>query len=312
MSTLTLPKPLFSSSAALPKEQRDQRLMMNHPLGTEAHGSQVVEQSQIEPRTKAPVSSPDELKSKNAKADSEGTRERDLALVERAKAGDSEAYRELVEEYQTRAHSIALGILGNYQDAEEIAQEAFVKAYKNLSSFRAQSSFYTWLYRIIFNLSIDLSRKAYRRSEIGMEDNTAIDTVAQYSDADSSRYMGTVSDPESEYRNQEIRQRFNEALAALSPDHRAVITLREIDGLSYAEISEVVACTKGTVMSRLHHARKKLQAALQELRPLATDEETVGRGKGDRGKAEGRKTVKRKGETKAGRRPTGVIGNRAE
>ncbi len=302
MSTLTLPKPLFFASSALSKEQRGERSSMNHSLEAESHGSLTEIETQFEPRTKAPVSSPVELKSKSPKADADSVRERDLALVERAKAGDSDAYRELVEEYQSRAHSIALGILGNYQDAEEIAQEAFVKAYKNLASFRAQSSFYTWLYRIIFNLAIDLSRKAYRRSEIGMEDSTAIDTVAQYSDADSSRYMGSVSDPESEYRNQEIRQRFNEALAALSPDHRAVITLREIDGLSYAEISEVVACTKGTVMSRLHHARKKLQAALEELRPEGAEPEL------EEKKKAGKKNV----EVKAGRRPAGVIGNRAD
>ena len=97
-------------------------------------------------------------------------KEQDRLLVDQARDGNQDAYRQLVERYQRRAHAIAVGIVGNHHDAEDLVQQAFLKAYKSLGSFRGQSSFYTWLYRIIFNLSIDLSRKAYRRSERGYED----------------------------------------------------------------------------------------------------------------------------------------------
>ena len=191
----------------------------------------------------------------------------DRSLVERTLAGDKNAFRTLVERYQSRAHAIALGVVGNYEDAEDIAQEAFVKAYRNLASFRGQSSFYTWLYRIIFNLSIDLSRKAYRRSELPMEDTTTLDSVAHSANKDSGAYLSRVAGPDEHIRRVEIRSLFRKALADLTPEHRAVIMLREIEGLSYAEISQVIGCSKGTVMSRLHHARKRLQQALKELMP---------------------------------------------
>lgn len=204
---------------------------------------------------------------KNTEVPVAETEDIDRSLVERTIAGDKNAFRTLVERYQSRAHAIALGVVGNYEDAEDIAQEAFVKAYRNLASFRGQSSFYTWLYRIIFNLSIDLSRKAYRRSELSMEDTATLDSVAHSANKDSGTYLSRVAGPEEHIRKVEIRSQFRKALSELSPEHRAVIMLREIEGLSYAEISQVIGCSKGTVMSRLHHARKRLQHALRELMP---------------------------------------------
>lgn len=192
---------------------------------------------------------------------------RDEMLVERARNGEREAFKQLVEQYQSRAHAVALGVVGNYQDAEDVVQDAFVKAYRNLGSFRGQSSFYTWLYRIVFNLAIDLSRRAYRKNEHSVEHAAGLDSAARTSASDAGSYLGKVADPEEERRNAEIRLRFSQALASLSPEHRAVIILREIDGLSYSEISDVIGCSKGTVMSRLHHARKRLQAALKDLMP---------------------------------------------
>jgi RNA polymerase sigma-70 factor (ECF subfamily) len=189
----------------------------------------------------------------------------DKSLVSGAQNGDSHAYQELVERYQKRALSVAIGLCGNPQDAEDLVQEAFLKAYKNLNSFRGTSSFYTWLYRIVYNLAIDLSRKAYRKSEFSSDDISTADAISRNSGNLSDAYIGKVSDPEQYLRSQEIRQSFSKALAELSEEHRIVIVLREIDGLSYTEISDVIGCSKGTVMSRLHHARKKLQAALIDL-----------------------------------------------
>ncbi len=187
----------------------------------------------------------------------------DAHLVELARQGDKTAYRKLVERYQQRVVSVALGVTGNYQDAEDIAQEAFIKAYRNLPTFRGQSSFYTWLYRIVLNLGIDLSRKAYRRNEQSFEDLTTRNANGSPSNDLPGDIRGATEAPDEQFRRGEMRQHFSDALAQLSPQHRAAIVLREVDGLSYDEISRVAGCSKGTVMSRLHHARKKLQQVLR-------------------------------------------------
>jgi RNA polymerase sigma-70 factor (ECF subfamily) len=213
----------------------------------------------------------------------EVSKKRDRALVRLAKKGDRQAFKELVTMYEGRAKAVALGIMGNRDDADDIVQEAFVKAYRNIASFRGQSSFYTWLYRIIHNLSIDASRRAYRRYEVSTDDSARLDYAA--SQGTSSNYIAHVDNPDQYMRRVEIRKRFSEALSSLSPEHRAVITLREIDGLSYSEISDVVGCTKGTVMSRLHHARKKLQSLLADL--MAEDEIQVAQGEDISGDKDG-------------------------
>lgn len=188
----------------------------------------------------------------------------DALLVGRAKDGDLASFRMLVERYQAKAHAVALGIVGSYEDAEDVVQEAFLKAFRSLSSFREQSSFYTWLYRIVFNLSIDLSRKSYRSAEISVESSPAVEKAASEPRKGNYGYVSHIDGPDASFERAELQAGFKRALASLSPQHRAVIVLREIDGLSYEEISSVVGCSKGTVMSRLHHARKRLQAALKD------------------------------------------------
>jgi RNA polymerase sigma-70 factor (ECF subfamily) len=194
--------------------------------------------------------------------------EQDLLLVEQAQAGDMDAFRRLVEKYQDRARSIAFSISKNAQDAEDIAQDAFVKVYKNLSLFRGQSSFYTWFYRIVTNLAIDLSRKRYRKSETSVGEAFELDLAGTNSSEDSSRLVGEIAEPDLVLERKRMLQSISEAVDALSPEHRAVIMLREIDGLSYTEISETLNCSKGTVMSRLHHARKKLQRSLHNYKNM--------------------------------------------
>ncbi len=183
----------------------------------------------------------------------------DAGLIRLAKKGDVDAFRELVEKYQQRVHAIAFGVVGSHEDADDVVQEAFLKAYRNLHLFRGQSSFYTWLYRIVFNLSIDLSRKRYRHVEASVGDMRSLE-VASAATSDDSQEASSAEDV---YRRKELRIKISEAIKSLSPDHRAVIILREIDGLSYTEISDAVGCSKGTVMSRLHHARRKLQNVLR-------------------------------------------------
>ncbi|MCC6931954.1 MAG: sigma-70 family RNA polymerase sigma factor [Deltaproteobacteria bacterium] len=187
----------------------------------------------------------------------------DHELVENVLAGDKDSFCVLVEKYQNKAVSIAYGIVGNLSDAEELAQEAFLKAYKNLASFRGQASFYTWLYRIIFNLGIDLSRKRYRKNENLAGDMFSAENQS-YQAAGEQAFSATQAlNPEADIMNAQLNGEIEKALNSLSPDHKAVIILREIQGLSYEEISVVMNCSKGTVMSRLHHARRNLQQALQ-------------------------------------------------
>jgi RNA polymerase sigma-70 factor (ECF subfamily) len=188
--------------------------------------------------------------------------EEDRALIAQAQAGDMGAFRQLVERHQRRAFSVALALVRNEDDAREIVQDAFLRAYKSLPNFQGSSSFFTWLYRIITNLSIDLKRKPGRQTvdldegRLAAEDNADTDfpTLGQ-----SHR-----GDPADVVRRGEIGARLQAALDDLPSYHRAVIVLREVEGLSYEEMARAIGVSKGTIMSRLFHARQKLQRALAD------------------------------------------------
>jgi RNA polymerase sigma-70 factor (ECF subfamily) len=186
--------------------------------------------------------------------------EEDRALIARAQSGDMVAFRQLVERHQRRAFAIALALVRDEHDARELVQEAFLRVYKGLSSFQGGSSFFTWLYRIITNLSIDLIRKPGRQtSDL---DDARLDTEDQQEPELPflSRFDG--ADPLELVRRREIGARLQQALDALPSYHRAVIVMREIEGLSYEEMAQAMDVSKGTIMSRLFHARQKLQRAL--------------------------------------------------
>lgn len=191
----------------------------------------------------------------------ESARARDLKLVQSSLAGDRQAFRELVEHYQSRAFALALGIVKNRQDAEDIVQESFVKAYLSLKNFKGESAFYTWLYRIVTNMSIDFKRRVARNGGTASEYDESQSNPAPNLNATEE---GVVQ-PQEALLRKERAQQIHQALAELSPEHRAVIVLREVDGLSYEEIADVVGVSKGTVMSRLHYARKKMQQVLGDL-----------------------------------------------
>jgi len=192
----------------------------------------------------------------------------DAALVTRAVEGDLPAFRQLVERYQRRILSVALGIMGNRDDAEDVVQESFLKAFRNLHSFRRESSFYTWLYRIVYNLAIDEKRKRYRHVENSIGDEKILEASAELA---THRAGSVIRPPDADLERSQLQSQLKVALESLSAEHRTVILLREVDGLSYSEISEAVGCSKGTVMSRLHHARKKLQRYLKKSAPEATE-----------------------------------------
>jgi RNA polymerase sigma-70 factor (ECF subfamily) len=176
-------------------------------------------------------------------------------LIRNAKNGDQQAFGVLVERYQRRVIGVALAVVHNQDDALELSQETFVRAYENLANFESRSSFSTWLYRIAANLAIDWRRREGRHSIVrGEEAAIEID-----------RLRSSTGDAFAEYSRGELNRRLRDALDTLTPEHRAVILLREVEGLSYDEISDILQCPRGTVMSRLHYARNRLRGILKNL-----------------------------------------------
>jgi len=187
----------------------------------------------------------------------------DSELVDRARSGDRDAARQLVERYQRRVLGVVIGMVRNADDAREVVQETFVRAFRNLDGFKGDSSFYTWLYRIAVNQAIDLQRRESKRSTVEFDESISVADGAFAPLGQGGKAGG--EDPFDAVRNRELGKKIFDAIEGLTPDHRAVILLREIEGLSYEEMSEALDCSLGTVMSRLHYARKKLQARLKEL-----------------------------------------------
>jgi len=188
----------------------------------------------------------------------------DAELVERARKGDRDAFRQLVERYQRKIATLALGMLRNREDALDVVQETFTKAFQSLDRFKGDASFYTWTYRIAVNLCIDHQRREAKMPIATLEPRESGD---RGSDPVTLLVDGAEEgDPFQRTRDAEIARGLSAAIAELTPEHRAVILLREVDGLSYEEISRVLDCPKGTVMSRLHYARRQLQERLRGLR----------------------------------------------
>lgn len=186
----------------------------------------------------------------------------DWELVQQARRGDREAFRSLVERYQHKVTALATGMLRNRDDALDVVQDTFTKAYQSLDRFKGESSFYTWLYRITLNLCIDYQRRAARMPAAQLE---APESPEEAPVVNAARGDAERDDPLQRLHEAEVGRRIRQAIAELTPEHRAVILLREVEGLSYEEISRALECPKGTVMSRLHYARRQLQARLREL-----------------------------------------------
>lgn len=176
----------------------------------------------------------------------------DWELVKKCQAGEIEAFQELVAKYHHRVFLVILGILNHREDALEVAQETFLRVYKKIKGFRGGSSFYTWIYRIAVNLSIDFQRHQKRSP---LEFRESLDDVME-------RQEESGHDPFFNLQKKEIGKHLLAAINELTPDHRAIIVMRAVEGLSYKDISRILGCSEGTVMSRLHYARKKLQGKL--------------------------------------------------
>jgi RNA polymerase sigma-70 factor (ECF subfamily) len=185
----------------------------------------------------------------------------EMRLVFRSRSGDRNAFRELYERYRERVFRLVYGVLGSHEDAEDVTQETFVKAYLSLPSFKGHSAFYTWLYRIGYNMALDYKRRVKRQSNRRYEPASA-----EEADQIIEQAADEVT-PDTNFVRKERAQQIQQALLLLSEEHRTVVMLREIDGLQYDEIADVTGVSKGTVMSRLHYARKKLQEVLAEIAP---------------------------------------------
>jgi RNA polymerase sigma-70 factor (ECF subfamily) len=183
----------------------------------------------------------------------------EMVLVERARGGELKAYDELIKRYQERIYATVYHMTSNHEDANDLAQESFVKAYQALKSFKGGSSFYTWLYRIAVNKTINFLKQRKNRQHMSLND---LDFNAEH-DPD---LVALISDktPRREAGLSELQEKLNGALLKLSEHHRMAVVLHDVQGLSHEEIAKIMHCNIGTVRSRLFYARQQLQALLAD------------------------------------------------
>jgi RNA polymerase sigma-70 factor (ECF subfamily) len=186
----------------------------------------------------------------------------DHELVLAARKGDRDAFRTLFDRYHRRAYALAFGVLRHQDDALDVVQDAFIKAHKYLDKFEGNSSFYTWLYRIVMNLAIDHLRKHRRVKPVELDENRLEENAP-----DSAGLLPQIlgGNPGRALQDKEIRGRIDQALGELSENHRLVLVMRELEGMSYEEMAQAMDCSKGTIMSRLFHARRNMQRRLLDL-----------------------------------------------
>src|SRR5438874_4319867 len=180
-------------------------------------------------------------------------------LVEQARTGDLSAYDELVQRYQERIYATIYHMTSNHEDANDLAQEAFIKAFQALKTFKGGSSFYTWVYRIAVNKTINFLKQRKNRSQMSLDD---IDMNAEH-DPDLVALISEKT-PRREINLAELQEKLNEAMQKLSEPHRLVVTLHDVQGMSHEEIAKIMDCNIGTVRSRLFYARQQLQAYLSD------------------------------------------------
>ena len=190
----------------------------------------------------------------------------DIELVKRSQTGDMRAFDALVTRYRGRVYAMTYHLVQNETEAWDLAQEAFIKAWRAIAGFKLDASFYTWLYRIAHNVTYDWLRKRKIQGDGEFDDERTDHRVA----AGAETVPTAFAAPDVAMKRAELGERIQNAIAQLSPDHRQAVVLREVEGLSYEEIAEVMGSSIGTVMSRLFYARKKLQELLKDTYEHAT------------------------------------------
>lgn len=175
-------------------------------------------------------------------------------LVTRSQQGDLDAFEDLVARYERKVYTIAYRFMGNHEDASDLAQEAFLKAYQSINKFRGDSSFATWISRIVVNVCKDELRKNKRNLQISLDEQVWLEegTVEK-------QVKDTRPTPEQIYEQNELKDYLQSLISGLTPEYRMVIVLRDIQGYSYEEIAQILDCSLGTVKSRLNRARKLLR-----------------------------------------------------
>jgi RNA polymerase sigma factor (sigma-70 family) len=206
-----------------------------------------------------PVRSIATISEKAASTDAAIAAPADVALVRQAKQGDLLAYDELVRRYQERIYATVYHMTANHEDANDLAQESFIKAYRALNTFKGDSSFFTWVYRIAVNKTINFLKQRKKRTLMSLND---LDFNAEH-DPD---LVALISDktPRRDLNLAELQEKLYEAMLKLSDVHRLVVTLHDVQGLSHDEISRIMDCNTGTVRSRLFYARQQLQGYLSD------------------------------------------------
>ena len=185
----------------------------------------------------------------------------DADVIARARKGDHEAFRVLVERYQERAYRLALRVLRDEEAARDVVQEGFLKVYRSLDRFEGRSSFYTWLYRVVMNLCLDPKRRDRSGRHAEWDETAPMEIDPGGADAVAEPARERAS-PAGQLERSELRSVVADAIEKLPDDARQTLVLREIEGLSYAEIAECLGVPKGTVMSRLHNARRRVKEIL--------------------------------------------------
>jgi RNA polymerase sigma-70 factor (ECF subfamily) len=185
----------------------------------------------------------------------------DKVLVKRSQEGDTEAFDELVRRHSQRLYGLVYHMTSNREDTHDLLQDIFAKAYRSLKRFRGKSSFYTWIYAISVNMTLNFLKKRKRRKSISLDDvDIAIERDKDFIEVTSGR------SPASETNIRELQERLNHAMQQLSEDHRAVVTMFDIQGMRHSEISEILGVSAGTIRSRLFYAHRQLQNYLEEFR----------------------------------------------
>lgn len=188
-------------------------------------------------------------------------------LVSRSKAGDIAAFEELIGAYQKKIFNLAYRIIGNYDDAADLAQEALIRIFRSIGGFKEQSSFSTWIYRITTNVCLDEIRKRKSKKEYSLDEEVQVD------DGQLKRQvMSEDPGPDEVYEREELRNMVKNAIDKLPEEQKLVITLRDIQGLSYDEIAEVLDCPGGTVKSRINRARQALKKVLSSRLELLNED----------------------------------------